>query len=258
VKLNQRLRELPNVDEVYVFPNMGDGGLSVGAAWLAHAAMTGTRPEALGRLALGPSASEREIATALNDSGLRFRRVSDIHERVAALLADGHVVARFDGPMEFGPRALGHRSILGAATDPSVNDWLNKALHRSEFMPFAPATLAGDAEARYVGLAGGRDAARYMAMTFDCTAAMRAESPAAVHVDGTARPQVVSREDQPDFHAILTAYKRRTGIPTVINTSFNMHEEPIVCTIDDAIRAVLAARLPYLAAGDFLAEVPAA
>ena len=258
VKLNQRLRELPNVDEVYVFPNMGDGGLSVGAAWLAHAAMTGGRPDALGRLALGPSASEREIANALGDSGLRFRRVDDIHDRVAALLAEGHVVARFEGRMEFGPRALGHRSILCAATDPSVNDWLNKALRRSEFMPFAPATLAEDAAARYVGLAGGRDAARYMAMTFDCTATMRAESPAAVHVDGTARPQVVSREDQPDFHAILTAYRRRTGIPTVINTSFNMHEEPIVCTIDDAIRAVLAARLPYLAAGDFLAEVPAA
>ena len=258
VKLNQRLRELPNVDEVYVFPNMGDGGLSVGAAWLAHAAMTGRRPEALGRLALGPPPSAREIAAALDASGLVVRRVADIQDRVAALLAEGHVVARFDGRMEFGPRALGYRSILCAATDPSVNDWLNAALRRSEFMPFAPATLAEDADARYVGLGGGRDAARYMAMTFDCTPTMRAESPAAVHVDGTARPQVVSRDDQPDFHAILTAYKRRTGIPTLINTSFNMHEEPIVCTIDDAVRAVLAARLPYLAAGDFLAEVPAA
>ena len=258
VKLNQRLRELPNVEEVYVFPNMGDGGLSVGAAWLAHAAMTGQRPDALGRLALGPSAPEEEIATALAASGLRYRRVADIHERIAALLAEGQVVARFDGRMEFGPRALGHRSILCAATDPSVNDWLNQRLRRSEFMPFAPATLAEDAAARYEGLASGRDAARYMAMTFDCTPTMRAESPAAVHLDGTARPQVVSREDQPDFHAILSAYRRRTGVPTVINTSFNMHEEPIVCSIDDALRAVLAARLPYLAAGDFLVEVPAA
>jgi carbamoyltransferase len=258
VKLNQRLRELANVGEVYVFPNMGDGGLSVGGAWLAHAAMTGQRPERLGRLALGPAATEAELAAALADSGLRYRRVDGIHERIAALLAQGHVVARFDGRMEFGPRALGHRSILCAATDPSVNEWLNQRLRRSEFMPFAPATLAEDAGARYVGLEGGRDAARYMAMTFDCTPAMRAESPAAVHLDGTARPQVVSREDQPDFHAILAAYRRRTGIPTVINTSFNMHEEPIVCTIEDALRAVHAAGLPYLAAGNFLVEGPRA
>ena len=139
----------------------------------------------------------------------------------------------------------------------TVNDWLNRRLNRSEFMPFAPATLAEEANARYVGLEGGADAARYMAMTFDCTPRMREESPAAVHVDGTARPQIVSRADNPDFHAILQAYHRRSGLPTVINTSFNMHEEPIVCTIDDALRAVGAAGLPYLAAGNFLVHAAA-
>jgi carbamoyltransferase len=121
-------------------------------------------------------------------------------------------------------------------------------------MPFAPATLDEDAPHCYVGLGGGRDAARYMTMTFDCTPRMRAESPAAVHVDGTARPQVVSAHEHPDFHRILTAYRRRTGLGTVVNTSFNMHEEPIVCTIDDALRAVQASGLRYLAAGDFLVE----
>jgi carbamoyltransferase len=255
VKLNQRLRELPNVAEVYVFPNMGDGGLSVGAAWLAHVAETERSPEPLGTLALGPSASEQEIATALSHAGVVHRRVSDIHERVAELLARGEVVARFDGRMEFGPRALGQRSILYRANDPAVNDWLNHRLHRSEFMPFAPATLAEDAGGCYVRLDGGRQAARYMTMTFDCTPRMRAESPAAVHVDGTARPQIVSRGDHPDFHAILEAYRRRTGLATVINTSFNMHEEPIVCTIDDALRAMRAAELRYLAAGSFLVDL---
>ena len=254
VKLNQRLRELPNVAEVYVFPNMGDGGLSVGAAWLAHVAKTKSRPEPLGTLDLGLAATDGEIATAVSHAGLRYTHAADIHERVAELLARGGVVACFQGRMEFGPRALGHRSILYRATDPSANDWLNKRLRRSEFMPFAPATLAEDAAACYVGLDGGRDAARYMTMTFDCTPRMRAESPAAVHVDGTARPQIVSARDNPDFHAILTAYRRRTGIGTVVNTSFNMHEEPIVCTIDDALRAVHEAGLPYLAAGRFLIE----
>jgi len=257
VKLNQRLRELPNVAEVYVFPNMGDGGLSVGAAWLAHAAKTKTRPAPLGPLDLGVAATDEEIAGAVAHTGLRHQRVDDIHERVAELLARGEFVARFQGRMEFGPRALGHRSILYRATDPSANDWLNKRLHRSEFMPFAPATLAEDAAACYVGLDGGRAAARYMTMTFDCTPKMRAESPAAVHVDGTARPQIVSVSDNPDFHAILTAYQRRTGLGTVVNTSFNMHEEPIVCTIDDALRAVHEAGLPYLAAGNFLVEASA-
>ncbi|HEV8141873.1 MAG TPA: carbamoyltransferase C-terminal domain-containing protein [Methylomirabilota bacterium] len=257
VKLNQRIRELPNVAEVYVFPNMGDGGLSVGAAWLAHVAETGMRPERLGPLSLGPAATKTEIADAISRSGLRYSECADMPARVAALLADGHVVARFDGRMEFGPRALGHRSILYRANEPAVNDWLNRRLHRSEFMPFAPATLAEQADARYVGLEGGRDAARYMAMTFDCTPRMREESPAAVHVDGTARPQIVSRADNPGFHAVLQAYHRRSGLPTVINTSFNMHEEPIVCTIDDALRAVSAAGLPYLAAGDFLVHTDA-
>ena len=123
-------------------------------------------------------------------------------------------------------------------------------------MPFAPATLAEDADACYVGLAGSHDAARYMTMTFDCTPKMRAESPAAVHVDGTARPQVVSREDNPDFHAIVTAYRRRTGLGTVVNTSFNMHEEPIVCSPRDAVRAFVDGRLDYLALGRFLAVSP--
>ncbi len=257
VKLNQRLRELPNVAEVYVFPNMGDGGLSVGAAWLAHEAETGTRPDRLHTLDLGLASTDAEIATAVSHTGWRHHHVSDIHERVAELLARGEVVARFQGRMEFGPRALGHRSILYRATDPSANDWLNKRLHRSEFMPFAPATLAEEADACYVGLDGGRDAARYMTMTFDCTPKMRAESPAAVHVDGTARPQIVSTRDNPDFHAILTAYRRRTGLGTVVNTSFNMHEEPIVCTIDDALRAVHEAGLPYLAADNILIETAA-
>jgi carbamoyltransferase len=135
-----------------------------------------------------------------------------------------------------------------------VNEWLNRRLQRSEFMPFAPATLDDEAAACYVGLEGGRKAASYMTMTFDCTERMRAQSPAAVHVDGTARPQVVCAHDNPDFHAILSAYRRRTGSGTVINTSFNMHEEPIVCSVEDAVRAMRTSRLRYLALEDFLVE----
>jgi carbamoyltransferase len=156
--------------------------------------------------------------------------------------------------MEFGPRALGHRSILYHAKDPSVNGWLNDRLHRSEFMPFAPATLAEEAGRFYRNLEKASVSARYMTITFDCTPEMRAESPAAVHVDGTARPQIVSADHHPDLHQILSHYRAKTGLSSVINTSFNMHEEPIVCTAEDAVRAFQASGLRYLALGDFLVD----
>jgi carbamoyltransferase len=190
----------------------------------------------------------------LRTSGYRHARHNDIEQRVAGLIADGHVVARCDGPMEFGPRALGSRSILYKATEPDVNQWLNDRLGRSEFMPFAPATRIEDAADCYKGIDGGLEAAQYMTMTFDCTDLMRSESPAAVHVDGSARPQIIWREQYPGFHGIITEYKKLTGCRSVINTSFNMHEEPIVRTAEDAVRAFAAGRLPYLALGNFLVE----
>jgi len=256
VKLNQRLRELPMVQEVFVFPNMGDGGLSVGAAWLLSMQETGQRPKPLDHLYLGLAPAEQEMTECVMRSGFKYTHTPEIEERIAALLAEGYVVARVVGRMEFGPRALGNRSILCQATDPSINGWLNERLRRSEFMPFAPATLAEHAPSCYVGLDRGRQAARYMTMTFACTSRMRQEAPAAVHVDGTARPQVVSPDDHPGFHRLLTAYHRRTGRASLINTSFNMHEEPIVCTVDDALCAFRDSHLPYLALGNFLIEGP--
>src|SRR5262249_48124765 len=150
-----------------------------------------------GSLLLGPAPTEEDVSEALAGHGLRVTRVPDIEERIAALLADGHVVAHVDGPMEFGPRALGNRSVLCGATDVRINDWLNRRFRRSEFMPFAPATLDEHADALYQGITGGRLAAAYMTMTFTCTARMREEAPAAVHVDSTARPQLVSALSYP-------------------------------------------------------------
>jgi carbamoyltransferase len=172
------------------------------------------------------------------------------------LLAAGKVVARFDGRMEYGPRALGHRSILYHAKEPAVNQWLNQRLGRTEFMPFAPATLYEHRDANYIHMKGAEYTAQFMTLTFDCTESMKRDCPAAVHVDGTARPQLVTAEGSPGFHQILTEYHKLTGIPSVINTSFNMHEEPIVCSPDDAIRAFMQGNLDYLAIGEFLVEHP--
>ena len=254
VRLNQKLRELPNVAEVFVFPNMGDGGLSVGSAWLAHVAKTGERPSPLETVLLGDSTDNKEIGELLRNSNYHFTYHHNIEKQVAHLLASGHVVARCDGPMEFGPRALGNRSILYKATEPGVNQWLNDRLGRSEFMPFAPATRIEDAESCYKGFHGGNKTAQYMAITFDCTEAMCCESPAAVHVDSSARPQIIRREQYPGIHSIITEYKKLTGCCSIINTSFNMHEEPIVRTAEDSLRAFSAGRLPYLALGNFLVE----
>jgi len=254
VKLNQRLRELSNIGEVYVFPNMGDGGLSVGAAWLAYHRKSGNRPDAFTTALLGNELGTEEVLAAIKASGMSYERPKDITGRAAELLAQGHVVVRVNGRMEFGPRALGSRSILYRCDEPDVNDWLNVRLARSEFMPFAPATLAERADEYYVGLDGGRHAAQFMTMTFDCSPRMLDEAPAAVHVDGTARPQLISEAMYPDFYRILSEYHRLTGKASLINTSFNMHEEPIVCTAEDAIRAFQASRLPWLALGDYLVK----
>ena len=167
------------------------------------------------------------------------------------------MVARFNGRMEYGPRALGARSILYQTTDPSVNDWLNDRLKRTEFMPFAPATLAEHAQRCYENLSGAEDPARFMTITFNCTREMRAMSPGVVHVDDTARPQLLDPQTAPDLYRIVSAYHRLTGIPSIVNTSFNMHEEPIVCTPEDAIRAFKLGGLDYLAIGDYLIRNPA-
>ncbi len=160
--------------------------------------------------------------------------------------------------MEYGPRALGNRSILYHAKEPAVNQWLNQRLGRTEFMPFAPATLMEKRHECYRNIDGAEHAAQFMTLTFDCTETMKRDCPAAVHVDGTARPQLVSETSNPSFYRILREYQQLTGIASLINTSFNMHEEPIVCSPEDAIRAFLQGNLDYLAIGEFLVAHPSA
>jgi carbamoyltransferase len=255
VKLNQRLRELPGVERLFVHPNMGDGGCGTGAALLAFNGSS-ARSEPIADVFWGPCFNEAQLAEALGRAQLPFDHYSPIEPKIAQLIAEGKVVARFNGRMEYGPRALGNRSILYHAREPEVNQWLNQRLGRTEFMPFAPATLYEYRDDYYKNIDGADYAAQFMTVTFDCTERMKRECPAAVHVDGTARPQLVTSTSNPSFYRIISEYYRLTGIPSVINTSFNMHEEPIVCTPDDAIRAFLQGNLEYLAIGNFLVAHP--
>src|SRR5262245_16353559 len=251
VKANQRLFERCDFERVFIHPNMGDGGCGVGAALLLEA-RNGLKPYRLSDVYWGPEFTPSAIREALAREGLMPEQPEDLEKTVAELLASGNIVARFAGRMEYGPRALGNRSILYHAKDPSVNLWLNQQLRRTEFMPFAPATLYEHREACYHHIEGGEYAAEFMTLTFDCTTFMKQTCPAAVHVDGTARPQLVREDVNPAFHRILHHYHRLTGTPSIINTSFNMHEEPIVCTPHDAIRAFKLGHLPYLAIGPYL------
>jgi len=255
VKANSALFRGLGFENVYIFPHMGDGGLACGAALEFLQAP----PTPFNSVYWGPEYDEAEIEVALRESegqGLHFRREDEIERAVATLLADGNVVARFAGRMEFGPRALGNRSILYGAGDPAANRWLNQRLGRTEFMPFAPIVLADQAQNLFKGIEGTEHACRFMTIILECTDWTKENCPAVVHVDGTARPQFVHADTNPSIHRVLEHYRDLTGIPLLVNTSFNMHEEPIVCSPRDAIRAFIASRLDWLAIGPFLARLP--
>jgi len=250
VKLNQRLAMMEEVGGVWVYPHMGDGGLAVGGC-LAYLQ---AEPSPLPHVYLGPSFTDKEAEEALKKAGLCFRKLENADLEVARLLSFGKIVAVCRGNMEWGPRALGNRSILLHGTDPDTVSWLNKKLRRSPFMPFAPAVLQEDAHRCFLWLEKAWHSARFMTISFDVTKYFKDTYPGAVHKDGTARPQIVDDETNSSFANILREYKRLTGLCCLINTSFNMHEEPIVCTPDDAIKAFLEAELDALLLGPYLVE----
>ncbi len=259
VRLNQEIKDLDNVSNIFVYPAMGDGGLAVGAAYVAwmtemHKQNRQAKSYRPNHVFFGRGYTNGEIEDALKESGVQYVHHENIELKVAQILAEGKVVARFTGKMEYGPRALCHRSILYQTTDPTVNEWLNKKLQRTEFMPFAPVTLDDHVDQCYYGGEGGMHAARFMTVTFHCTDWMKENCPAVVHVDGTARPQIVSRELDPHTYTLIDEYRKITGLPSIINTSFNMHEEPIVCSPRDAIRAFQLGHLEVLAIGNFIVE----
>ncbi len=254
VKMNQRIHEVTGIERTFIYPNMGDGGCGTGLG--LYLTWPGGVREAIHDVYWGPCFTSTELRSALEEAGLPHYEPGDLAGEVAARIHAGEVIARFDGRMEYGPRALGNRSILYHARDPHVNQWLNQRLGRTEFMPFAPVTLWEARHRCYQNLAGAEHAAEFMTITFACTAWMRQNCPAAVHVDGTARPQLIRREVNPVYYDILREYQKLSGLPCLINTSFNMHEEPIVCTPRDAVRGFLAGNLDGLAMGPFFAPNP--
>lgn len=201
--------------------------------------------------ALAPrrTVESRGLKFTLQGCKAPYERQERIAARVAELVAAGAVVGWFQGPMEWGPRALGGRSILADPRRPDMKDVVNRCIkHREAFRPFAPAVLAERA-GEYFECA---HASPFMLFVFPVRPEKRAQIPAVTHVDGSARVQTVRREDAPLFWEMLKEFERLTGVPVVLNTSFNVNGEPIVCTPLDAVRCFFGSGLDYLAIGNYV------
>lgn len=235
VTLNRRLAGLDQVQQLHVHPGMTDSGIALGAAAATYARLRRTRPQALTRLDLGPSFEDAVAIGAFREQGYDVVASRESAEHILArVLADGHIVARFVGGCEYGPRALGHRSVLAPAVSKSVAAELNERLQRSPVMPFAPVVTAAWSDSLFQGLEKVQGPTRFMTTSVQCTPEGTRCLPAAVHRDGTARPQLVHPDENPRLTALIEEYRHLSGVPGLINTSFNMHDEPIVCTPADA------------------------
>jgi len=261
VKANQAIADLPEVDDLFIMPPAGDDSASIGAALSLWASLRGdqaawTEATPLQTLFLGPVA-EQDLEAGLamaREAGLQIQEPDDIDKAVAELLAQGHIVARCTGKAEFGPRALGHRSILCPAHDLEAARRLNHQIKQRDFwMPFAATVLDTHAE-RYLMNPKGLGAA-WMILTTHVTDEGRSVLAAAMHpADATTRPQVLTAAAEPGYHALLSHYASLTGRGAILNTSFNKHGEPIVGTSCDAISTLLRTGLRHLALGPYLIQ----
>jgi len=256
VKANKRILEIPELESLFIFPTCGDPTNSIGAAYQTYVTRCrenggGKALEPLGDIYFGPEYSDAEIERALQQAGVSYRRSEDIEREVAGLLAQGEVVARFKGRMEFGARALGNRSILADPAKPGVIRIVNDMIKNRDFwMPFAPSVAADRADEYLVN--PKRIEAPYMIMSFD-SRIEHARIYAASHpYDRTVRPQVVYPEWNPDYYRLIKLFEEFSGTGAVLNTSFNLHGYPIVCAPADALGVLRDSGLRNLAIGSFL------
>jgi carbamoyltransferase len=259
--MNSRLRDVEIFRRIFVQPAAGDAGTALGSAALIDARERGAAPrQQMTQVYLGPGHSDEEILTELERSKLAYSRPQDIAEATADLLARDQIVGWFQGRMEFGPRALGARSILASPADPQMQDRLNAIKDREDFRPVAPAVLDEDA-AEYFEPGGPSP---FMLFVSGVRPEHADAIPAVRHADGTAarpgaataRIQTVSATDAPLFHRLIAAFRARTGIPILVNTSFNTLGRPIVCTPRDALECFFTSPLDALAIGSFLLTKP--
>jgi carbamoyltransferase len=249
---NGKLLKSGMFKDIYVQAAPGESGTSIGGALYYYYQMRNNPRDRIYHLAtpfLGPEFSNEECRRAIDKHGLKATLSADICAEAAKLLSQNKIIGWFQGRMEFGPRALGNRSILADPRGKDTKDILNKRVkHREPFRPFAPAVLIEDCS-RYFDYAYPSS---FMSFVYNVREDKRGEVPAITHVDGTGRVQTVSEKDNPRFYRLIREFKQLTGVSLVLNTSFNVRGEPIVCTPEDAISCFLHTDMDYLILGDHL------
>lgn len=257
---NGKIFESTPFEQVYVQPAAGDAGLSVGAAYYVwHQKLRQPRTFIMDHAYWGPGFSAEEIRNAIETSGLTRDGYTianlpeqELTQQAAAVIADGKILGWFQGRAEWGPRALGNRSIVADPRRPDMKDILNRRIkHREIFRPFAPSILA-EATGEWFEKS---HPSPFMTLAYGVRPEKRSLIPAPTHVDGTGRLQTVTREANPRYHALISAFRDKTGVPVVLNTSFN-DNEPIVCRPHEAIDCFLRTKMDALVLGDFLITRP--
>ncbi len=251
---NTVLFEQGPFERIFIQPAANDAGTSLGAAlWAYNSIMQpeNLKVQKMSDTYLGSSFSESEIIHAIKASTATYSKQESIEETVAQLIAKGKVIGWFQGAMEFGPRALGNRSLLADPRDIKMVKHLNALVkHREDHRPFCPSVLTEHAT-QWFDIKKEAEASKYMLMAYPVNPGLKDSIPAVVHIDGTSRIQRVDRLTNPRYHKLISAFNDITGVPLVLNTSFN-DREPIVCTPKDAINTMLRTNIDYLVIGDYL------
>jgi carbamoyltransferase len=245
---NQKLMNAEFIEEIFIQPAAGDAGIALGAAWLC-CAQNDVRPIQTTHTYLGTRFSNAEIEDILKISGIKYQFIENVAEDAAKAICENKIIGWFQGAMEFGPRALGNRSILANATNPKMQDILNQKIKfREVFRPFCPSILEEDA---HLYFEGKQPVSPYMTIIYQVKKEAKSQIPAVTHVDNTARIQTVSKIQNEKFYNLLVALKKNIGHGIVLNTSFNLSHEPIVSNPRDAIATFFASGMDILFLGDF-------
>lgn len=253
--MNARIRDRGPFKRIWVQPAAGDAGTALGAALSVDLQQSRRQERAyqMDHAFLGPAYSDREIEDFLRWTKVPYRRLRDVPEEAAEMLAADRVLGWFQGRMEFGPRALGARSILASPIHADMQARLNEIKDREDFRPVAPVVLEEEAGNWFVDA----QVSPFMLFVHDVKAEKAERIPAVRHVDGTARIQTINAEQNRPYYDLLKAFQRRTGVPVLVNTSFNTRGEPVVCTPRDAVESFWTSPLDGLVIGPFLVEKPA-
>jgi carbamoyltransferase len=253
VKLNQKIREKCNLKNFYVFPEMSDGGISFGAV-CAYLDEKKIKLNKINDMFLGPTSSfKAHYKKHLIIKNLKIKKNLD---ELLNKINEGAIIGIYHGKGEFGPRALGNRSIIFKPTDKKLNDDVNKKLGRNEFMPFAPVVLKKNANKLFINIKKNDQNVKFMTTCYECTDLMIKTCPSVVHVDNTARPQIIdSSINNKVYYKIVNEFSKKFKIHCLVNTSFNTHEEPIVNSINEALKILKKKVIDYLIIDNLIVKI---